>query len=51
MPVTMGSWASVFEPVTTEMLCHEGHGSLSVVEGDIGGGDRWVALDTSWRGL
>ena len=28
MPVTLGSWASVFEPVTTEMLCHEGHGSL-----------------------
>jgi hypothetical protein len=51
MPVTLGSWASVFEPVTTEMLCHEGHGSLSVAEGDIGGSDRWVALDSSWRGL
>ena len=51
MPVTLGSWASVFEPVTTEMLCHEGHGSLSMNESDIGGGDRWVALDASWRGL
>jgi hypothetical protein len=50
MPVTLGSWASVFEPVTTEMLCHEGHGSLSMNESD-GTGDRWVALDASWRGL
>jgi len=51
MPVTLGSWASVFEPVTTEMLCHEGHGSLSVDESEIGAGDRWIALDSSWRGL
>jgi hypothetical protein len=50
MPVTLGSWASVFEPVTTEMLCHDGHGSLSMDESD-SGGDRWVALDASWRGL
>src|SRR5690349_16752216 len=28
LPVTLGSWASVFDPVTTEMLCDEGHGSL-----------------------
>jgi len=51
MPVTLGSWASVFEPVTTEMLCDEGHGSLSVDESEIGAGDRWIALDSSWRGL
>jgi len=51
MPVTLGSWASVFEPVTTEMLCHEGHGSLSVDESEIGAGDRWITLDASWRGL
>jgi hypothetical protein len=51
MPVTLGSWASVFEPVTTEMLCGEGHGALCMDERDSGAGDRWIALDSSWRGL
>jgi hypothetical protein len=50
-PVTFGSWASMFEPVTTEFVCEEGHGSLSLAESEIGAGDRWVALDSSWRGL
>ncbi|MCU1239106.1 MAG: hypothetical protein JWP63_7073 [Candidatus Solibacter sp.] len=50
-PVTFGSWASIFEPVTTEFVCEEGHGSLSLAESDIGDRDRWVALDASWRGL
>ena len=31
-PVTMGSWSSMFEPVTTEFLCDEGHGALSLAE-------------------
>ena len=48
-PVTMGSWASMFEPVTTEFLCDDGHGSLSLAETEMGEGDRWVALDASWR--
>ena len=48
-PVTMGSWSSMFEPVTTEFLCDEGHGSLSLAESEIGEGDRWVSLDASWR--
>lgn len=51
MPVTFGSWASVFEPAKTEMLCDEGHGALSVDESEIGAGDRWIRLDSSWRGL
>jgi hypothetical protein len=50
-PVTMGSWGSMFEPVTTEFLCDEGHGALSLAESDIGEGDRWVSLDASWREL
>ena len=50
-PVTFGSWASVIDPVTTEFVCDEGHGSLSLAESEIGSGDRWVALDSSWRGL
>ena len=51
MPVTMGSWASVFEPVTTELLCEEGHGSLCMPETEGGEPDRWTALDASWREL
>jgi hypothetical protein len=51
MPVTLGSWASMFEPVTTEMLCDEGHGTLTMDESEIGAGDRWITLDSSWRGL
>ena len=50
-PVTMGSWSSMFEPVTTEFLCDEGHGALSLAESEIGQGDRWVSLDASWREL
>jgi len=50
-PVTMGSWGSMFDPATTEFLCDEGHGALSLAENEIGEGDRWVALDASWREL
>jgi len=48
-PVTMGSWGSMFEPVTSEFLCDEGHGALSLAESEIGAGDRWVSLDASWK--
>jgi hypothetical protein len=41
----------MFEPVTTEMLCDEGHGTLTMAENEMGEGDRWVSLDASWRGL
>jgi hypothetical protein len=51
MPVTLGSWASVFEPPTTEFLCADGHGSLSVQEAEPTAADRWIALDSSWRSL
>ena len=51
LPVTIGSWASVFNPVTTEFICHEGHGSLSVAENEMSGDDRWIKLDASWREL
>jgi hypothetical protein len=51
MPVTIGSWASVFEPAATELLCDQGHGSLCVSETATGQPDRWIALDASWRGL
>ncbi len=51
LPVTIGSWASTFEPATTELLCVEGHGSLAVPETESGEPDRWTALDASWREL
>jgi hypothetical protein len=51
MPVTLGSWGSVFDPATTELVCGEGHGSMSVLEPETAGPDRWVALDASWRSL
>lgn len=51
MPVAVGSWSSVLEPAATELLCADGHGSLSVAESEIGDADRWVALDSTWRSL
>ncbi len=46
LPVTIGSWASVFDPATTEMLCEEGHGSLCVAETATAQEDRWITFDT-----
>ena len=51
MPVTIGSWSSVLDPVTTEFLCESGHGSLYLPETEQGAPDHWTALDPSWREL
>lgn len=51
MPVTIGSMGSVFEPVTTELLCEEGHGLMCVSETFEGEHDRWTTLDPSWNKL
>src|SRR5581483_9823232 len=45
-PVRIGSWASVFEPVTTELLCDQGHGAMCVQECEMGEPDRWLAIET-----
>jgi hypothetical protein len=50
-PVTFGSWSSMFEPVTVEFLCEDGHGSLSLPESELAPEDRWVKLDESWHEL
>ena len=50
-PVTVGSWASQFEPAATEMLCEEGHGALALSDGETNGEDRWTGLDESWKAL
>lgn len=44
IPVRIGSWASVFEPVTTEWICDAGHGSLCVCEAECGRRDNWIEL-------
>jgi len=46
MPVRIGSWASVFEPVTTEWLCDAGHGLLSMSETETGHPDCWTTLQS-----
>jgi hypothetical protein len=54
LPVTIGSWGStLFDPVSTEFLCDQGHGSLCVPETQSSSSelDRWKALDDSWREL
>jgi uncharacterized membrane protein YfcA len=43
-PVRIGSWASIFEPVMTEMLCDKGHGALCVQECETGEPDHWLAI-------
>ena len=50
-PSTVEIEASVLEPSTTESLCENGHGSLSVSETETGAPDRWIAMDASWREL
>jgi len=47
----MGSWGSVLEPATTELLCEAGHGSLSMTETDAAEPDRWTVLGPSWKDL
>jgi len=51
MPIVIGSWASVFEPAVTELLCDAGHGALWISESASGQPDRWTALDASWHDL
>ncbi len=51
LPVTIGSWASIFEPCSTEMLCEDGHGTLQISESAEGQDERWTALDDSWKDL
>jgi hypothetical protein len=51
LPVSVGSWASQFEPSSTEMLCEEGHGALSLSDAETNGQDRWTKLDETWEAL
>jgi hypothetical protein len=51
MPVTIGTWSSQLEPVSTELLCDQGHGSLCLPETETGQRDRWTSHDPSWQEL
>ncbi len=51
MPVTLGSWGSILDPASTEMLCDSGHGTLQVPDAADGQPDRWTNLDPSWAEL
>jgi len=54
MPVRIGSWSSpLLDPVSTELLCEKGHGSLSMPEALTSAAerDRWTAMDESWKDL
>ena len=51
LPVTVGSWGSLFEPAATEMLCEGGHGALALSDAETTGQDHWTELDDSWRAL
>jgi hypothetical protein len=54
LPVTIGSWSSsLFEPVSTELLCERGHGALCIPEtqSSVAEPDSWTAMDDSWREL
>jgi len=44
LPVNTGSWSSVFEPASTELLCEEGHGSLILPENMQGPSEHWTEL-------
>ncbi|MCX6619494.1 MAG: hypothetical protein NTY38_00135 [Acidobacteria bacterium] len=51
LPVALGSWASVFDPAATELLCDAGHGSLCLSGDGMAQTDQWTRLDESWNGL
>jgi hypothetical protein len=51
LPVSIGSWSSVLDPATTELVCDSGHGSLSFPDVVDGQPDRWTNLDPSWSEL
>jgi hypothetical protein len=51
LPVSIGSYASLFEPSATEMLCEQGHGALSLSDTETDVQDRWTRLDDSWKAL
>jgi hypothetical protein len=44
LPVRIGTWASVFEPVATEWVCDVGHGSICLSEAGQGKAELWSKL-------
>jgi hypothetical protein len=46
-PVRIGTWASIFEPPTTEWICQAGHGSMCEHERDVGQPNLWASLTSA----
>lgn len=54
MPVSIGSWSSpLIDPVGTELLCEQGHGTLYVPEtlSSDRAPEAWMPLSAGWRDL
>ncbi len=51
LPTTSGSRSSVLDAVTTQYVCENGHGSLTVPESETAPAQQWVKLDDSWQDL
>lgn len=51
MPVSVGSPASVFDPMLTELICPNGHGALALPDDETDRPDHWTGLDSSWAEL
>ena len=51
LPVSVGTWGSLFEPSTTEMLCEAGCGALALSDAETDVRDRWTRLDDSWKAM
>lgn len=49
LAISLGSWASVFDPPTSGLVCPAGHGSLALPERPAASGECWTAFDESWR--
>jgi hypothetical protein len=52
LPISIGSWGKpLMDPVSTELVCEHGHGTLYVPEtlSSDREPERWAPLDASWR--
>jgi hypothetical protein len=51
LPVSLGSWSSIFDPPATEMVCEKGHGALCIPDLQTIGSEHWTPLGNSWQDL
>lgn len=51
LPMSVGTWASQFDPPVTELYCGCGHGRLAITSCIQGESEEWRAFDASWQCL